>query len=151
MGIQSYVELGVGSSWEHAQAGIKVVTVDVLPNGLPGIHHIQGDSHDLGTLHHVLELLGGNPDCVFIDADHEYNAVRHDFDMWYPAATKLIGFHDILMPGVSQLWNEVKRQYPSVEIIGRDPASGEQWQRGSGTDGDLNVGGIGVIFKDMPL
>lgn len=151
MGIKTYVELGVGSSWEHAQAGIKVVTVDVLPNGLPGIHHIQNDSHSLETLHQVLEYLGGPPDCVFIDADHEYGAVYQDFDMWYPAATKLIGFHDILMHGVNQLWGEVKRQYPSVEIIARDPASGEQWQRGSGTNGDLNVGGIGVLFKGMEL
>jgi hypothetical protein len=151
MGIETYVELGIGSSWEHHQAGIRVVTVDVLPNGLPGIDHVQGSSHDLDTLHQVLTLLGGSPDCVFIDADHEYNAVYQDFDMWYPAATKLIGFHDILMPGVNQFWNEVKRQYPSVEIIARDPASGEAWQRGSGTNGDLNVGGIGVIFKGMEL
>jgi len=151
MGIQSYVELGVGSSWEHHQQGIKVVTVDVLQNGLPGIDHVQGDSHDLETLHQVLELLGGPPDCVFIDADHSYDAVRHDFDMWYPAATKLIGFHDIMMDGVNQFWNEVRRQLPSVEIISRDPASGEAWQRGSGTNGDLNVGGIGAIFKGMDL
>jgi 23S rRNA U2552 (ribose-2'-O)-methylase RlmE/FtsJ len=151
MGIESYVELGIGSSWEHANLSIKVVTVDILPNGFPGIDHVQGDSHNLDTLHRVLELLGSQPDCVFIDADHEYSAVYQDFDMWYPAATKLVGFHDILMPGVSQFWNEIKRQYPSVEIIARDPASGEQWQRGSGTNGDLNVGGIGVIFRNMVL
>lgn len=152
MGIRSYVELGVGSSWEHSQVGINVITVDILPNGFPSIPHVQGDSHDLGTLHQVLTILGGPPDCVFIDADHSYDACRQDFDMWYPAATKLIGFHDItLQEGSDRFWNEVKRQYPSVEIIGRDQASGEAWQRGSGTNGDLHAGGIGVIFKGMDL
>lgn len=151
MGIESYVELGVGSSWEQWEHGIKVVTVDVLPNGLPGIDHVQGSSHDLDTLHRVLTILGGQPDCVFIDADHEYNAVYQDFDMWYPAATKLIGFHDIRMPSVMPFWNEISRQYPSVEIIGRDTKSAQGWQVGSGSNGDLNCGGIGAIFKDMPL
>ena len=150
MNIQTYVELGCGSSWEQSQAGIKVVTVDVLPNGLGGIHHIQGDSHDLSSLHQVLDYLGGPPECVFIDADHSYDAVKHDFDMWYPAATRLIGFHDILMQGVNTFWHEVKRQYPSIELISRDEASAKKWQ-GSGAGGDLNVGGIGVIFKGMEL
>ena len=152
MGIQTYVELGVGSSWEHAQAGVRVVTVDILPNGLPGIHHIQGDSHSLETLHAVLTHLGDRPDCVFIDADHTYDAVKADFDLWYPAAKYLIGFHDILLgEGSDRFWNQIKREYPSVEIIARDQASGEQWQRGSGTNGDLLAGGIGVIFKEMEL
>ena len=152
MGIKSYIELGVGSSWEQHNAGIRVVTVDVLPNGLPGIDHVQGDSHDLETLHKVLTILGGQPDCVFIDADHSYDACRMDFDMWYPAATKLIGFHDILLgEGCDRFWNQIKREYPSVEIISRDQASGEAWQRGSGTNGDLLAGGIGVILKGLTL
>jgi len=67
--------------------------------------------------------------------------------MWYPAATKLIGFHDIKMPSVVPFWNEICRQYPSVEIIGRDAQSAQDWQRGSGSNGDLDCGGIGVIFK----
>lgn len=151
----SYVELGVGSAWSVYEAchnAIDIVTVDLLPNGLPGYEHVQGDSHDLATMHKVLTILGREPDVVFIDADHSYDGCRHDFDMWYPAAKKLIGFHDILLgEGSDRFWNQIKREYPSVEIISRDQASGEQWQRGSGTNGDLLAGGIGVIYKGMEL
>ena len=147
LGARTYVELGCGSSHEQAKAGIRVVTVDLLPNGISGISHVQGDTHDPVTRDRVLGILGTPPDIVFIDADHAIEAVRADFNLWYPVTTMAIGFHDILMDGVSQFWNEVKRQYPSVEIIARDVASANDWQRGSGSNGDLNVGGIGVIFK----
>ena len=153
MGITTYVELGCGSSHSQRDVGISVITVDILPNGLggePAIPHIQGNSHDLETLHQVLTYFNGRPECVFIDADHTYERVKADFDVWYPAATRLIGFHDIRMEGVREFWNEISRQYPSVEIVGRDIASADKWQHGCQTHtGDVNCGGIGVIFKEI--
>ena len=147
LGCKTYVEIGVGSSWEQHNAGMKVVTVDLLPNGMAGIPHIQGDSQDLATLYSVLNHLGTQPHAVFIDGDHSTEAVRKDFDIWYSAATMVVGFHDILMDTVQPFWNEIKRQHPSVEIIGRDAGSANTWQHGSNSNGDLNVGGIGVLLK----
>ena len=146
LGAKTYVELGAGSSHEQAEAGMKVVTVDILPNGLGGIEHVQGSSHDLETLHKVLSILGDRPDIVFIDADHETEAVRMDFDMWYPAAKIAVGFHDVAMASVSAFWEEVCKKYPSVQLMARDHESAIKWQTHH-QDGLLGVGAIGIIFK----
>jgi hypothetical protein len=154
LGIRSYVELGCGSSHSFLSAGIpadRIVTVDILPNGLvgTGIRHLQANSYDPNTRNRVLEMLGEYPDVVFIDADHEADAVRKDFATWYPFANIALGFHDILMPSVIPAWNEISLRYPSVQIIARDLASADKWQHG-GThpDGHVNCGGIGVVFKE---
>lgn len=41
-------------------------------------------------------------DMVFIDGEHNYEAVRADIAAWLPKARKLICGHDISFPGVSQ-------------------------------------------------
>ncbi len=149
MKIHSYVELGCGSAYFLKEIGVeKIVTVDVLPNGLKDISHVQADSHDPQTLNRVLDLLGGPPDVVFIDADHEADAVRRDFELWHPVTQMAVGFHDILMPSVIPAWNDISLRYPSVQIIGKDVASADKWQYGSAhPDGHVNCGGIGVVFK----
>lgn len=152
MKVKSYVELGCGSAHFLLQAGVeKVVTVDLLPNGVSGVPHIQANTQDPQTINKVLDLLGGEyPDVVFIDADHEDAGVRKDFELWYPIAQQMVGFHDILMPSVQPFWNEICLRYPSVQIIGRDVGSADKWQHGVGVnhpDGRVNCGGVGVIFK----
>lgn len=147
LGAETYVELGCGSAHEQDKAGLDCVTVDLLPNGLPNIDHVQGDSHDPAILRTVLDLLGGNPDIVFIDADHSHAGVAADFALWHPVAEIAVGFHDILMPGVKEFWEDVSLEYPSIQIIGRDIASAEQWQHLGHVRGQVNCGGIGVIFK----
>lgn len=153
MGINSYVELGCGSAWSFLRAGVKnIVTVDLLPNGLEhgAIPHIQGDSHDPDIVKAVIASLGGVPDVVFIDADHESSAVMQDFELWHPIARKLVGFHDILMPSVLPAWNQISRHHPSIQIVGRDLASADKWQYGGHhPEGHVNCGGIGVVFKEM--
>jgi len=125
-----------------------VVTVDVLPNGLPGIRHFQGNSHDPEILKQVLEFLGDQPDVVFVDADHSDEAVRADFNLWWPNTGLTLGFHDILMASVAPFWNEISLQYPSVQIIGKDIASANEWQYpGPHLSGQVGCGGIGVLFK----
>jgi hypothetical protein len=148
MGVRTYVELGIGSSYLLANAGLRGITVDLLHDTHP--NHIQGDSHDPQTLARVLYLLGESPDMVFIDADHSAAAVLADFALWWPSARLLIGFHDILMPSVVPAWQELRRAHPSLEIISRDPASAQRWQVGSGSNGDLACGGIGVLLKETP-
>lgn len=149
LGAKSYVELGCGSSHTQRDAGIQnIVTVDLLANGIPGIPHFRGDSHSLTTRDSVIEMLGGNPDIVFIDADHSAEAVAADFAIWYSVTKLAIGFHDILMPSVIPAWREISFNYPSIEIIARDLRSADEWQRGGHhPDGQVDCGGIGVVFK----
>ena len=149
MGITSYVELGSGSAWSIRDAcpDAKFITVDLLPNGLGGIDHVQGNSQDYDTRTIVIAKLGMMPDVVFIDADHTYEGCKRDFEVWYPVAQVAVAFHDtFLQEGCDRFWREVSKQYPSVEIIGRDHASAVKWQ-GSHNDGHVNAGGIGVIYK----
>jgi hypothetical protein len=149
METKSYVELGCGSAHWLTQAGVtKVITVDILPNGLRNVPHIQGDSHDPHTLDRVLYILGDAPDVVFIDADHEAAAVQKDFELWWPVARMMVGFHDIRMPSVIPFWQDIRLKYPSIEIIARDVESANAWQHpGPHPDGLVNCGGIGVLFK----
>jgi 23S rRNA U2552 (ribose-2'-O)-methylase RlmE/FtsJ len=159
MGIRSYVELGTGASHCLFAAGVpRVIAVDINnidgahphnPHRVAGVTYLQGDSHDPATLARVRDLLDGPPECVFIDADHAYDAVAADYALWSPAATRLIGFHDVLIPDVARLWREVSLGIPSVKIIGCDFASAASWQgQGAPPDGVLSAGGIGVLFKE---
>jgi len=152
-GVRTYVELG---SWDGSSAvfmrksGVeKVVTVDIT-NDIPGalmhtdVRWVHGDSHDVDTLHKVVDILGGYPDAVFIDADHEGDAPRKDFDLWWPVTQKLLGFHDIHeLEGVRRVWDEVSKVNRSVEIISKDTKSWREFHHNSEI-----WGRIGVLFKE---
>lgn len=153
VGAKSYVELGTGHSHYMRAAGIPSVVAVDINNPQYGIvseevHYVRGSSYDISTLTQVTDILGGLPDVVFIDADHDGDAPRRDFDLWYPVAQKLVGFHDILIPNITPIWNDIAFRHPSVEIIGRDLASAQAWQgMGTSPDGRISGGGIGVIWK----
>jgi hypothetical protein len=153
IGAKSYVELGTGHSHYMRAAGIPSVVAVDINNPQYGVisedvNYVRGSSYDIDTFRRVIDILGGYPDVVFIDADHDGDAPRRDFELWYPVAQKLVGFHDILIPNITPLWNEVAFQYKSAEIIGRDLASAQAWQgMGTSPDGRISGGGIGVIFK----
>jgi len=148
IGARTYLELGCGSSgWMHRYAGLHAIAIDLCEHA--GCEHVIANSHDPAMVDHVKRLLGGGPlDVIFIDASHEYADARADFDLWWPIARVAVGFHDILMPGPRQLWDEVSVEHPSVEIIARDAASAFEWQRTSWPDGHMPMGGIGVLFKE---
>jgi hypothetical protein len=158
MRIRSYVELGSGAAHYLYKAGVPTcLSIDINNESGPlhnphrdrGVTYIAGNSHDPKTVSRALDLLGGPPDCVFIDADHNYAPARSDFELWWPVATRLVGFHDILIPDVKQLWNEICLGIPSVEIVARDYASAASWQGpGAPADGRLSGGGIGILFKE---
>jgi len=69
----------------------------------------------------------GPYDCVFLDADHSYAAIKRDFALYSPMG-KMIAIHDIAAPegfksrrgtlvDVARFWREIKDKYRSHEII----------------------------------
>jgi cephalosporin hydroxylase len=90
------------------------------------LHLLRGDSHSNAMFETLVSVLCGKSiDFLFIDADHTYEGVKRDFQLYSPLVSKggLIGFHDIapISPGgeygVRQLWNELKPAYKWSEII----------------------------------
>jgi len=108
------------------------------------LHLIRGDSHDPRTLEKVEKILEGEElDFLFIDADHTYEGVRRDFEMYSPLVRRggVVAFHDIVphdrahdpygQVGVPKFWNEIKSRYRHLEIV-------KDWSQG--------WAGIGVLF-----
>ncbi len=106
----------------------------------PGVRLISGDSRDPDVLVETCRILCGTPlEMLFIDGNHTYEAVEHDYKTFGPlvAAGGLIIFHDINDTefhqannvGVSRLWSEI--QGTKLEINCRQ-----------------NWGGIGILRRD---
>ena len=110
----------------------------------PGVMRLlQRDSHAPSTLEELKGILGGRPiDFLYIDADHSYEGVRKDYEMYGPLVRRggLIAFHDIETrerdAGVHRLWAEIKKSRRCREIVQR-----EIWQR-------PNYMGIGVVYVE---
>jgi predicted O-methyltransferase YrrM len=106
------------------------------------IHLMRADSHDLETLSLLQGILGGRSiDLLFIDADHTYNGVRRDFEMFSPmvSSSGVIAFHDVLPHDdptceVDRFWAEVSSVHEHVAFLEVRPDSERQW------------GGIGVLL-----
>jgi hypothetical protein len=89
-----------------------------FPQPNQSIHLIRADSHTQETLERVKSILGERKiDLLFIDADHTYEGVKRDFELYSPLVGPggIIAFHDIVpLPlsygcGVDIFWNEIKR------------------------------------------
>lgn len=87
---------------------------------------IVGDSHQPAVFNLVREALQGELlDFLFIDADHTYQGVKLDFEMYSPLVGRggIIAFHDIasdnLKTGivVRGFWDEIKNNYRYVEHV----------------------------------
>ena len=82
------------------------------------LYLLRGDSHNIEILNKVKDILNGrNIDFLFIDADHTYEGVKKDFEMYSPLVKEggIIAFHDIapngledFTGGVPIFWKELK-------------------------------------------
>ena len=95
---------------------------------------IDGDSHANSTVECVSRVLGGRKvDFLFIDGDHSYEGVRHDFENYvgFLNDAGIVAFHDInpdhwtrfgkptraCAGEVYRFWAEAKMKYPHVEFV----------------------------------
>jgi predicted O-methyltransferase YrrM len=108
-----------------------------------GLEVVRGDSHAEETRRDVEAALAGREvDFLMIDADHSYDGVRRDFELYAPLVRDggLIALHDIVPHSrrpnveVARFWAEIRDRYEHEEFIapGRDVGFGP-W------------GGIGVL------
>jgi len=97
------------------------------------------DSHNPLVKQRLVETLQQQPiDFLFVDADHSYEGVKQDFEMYAPLVRSggMIAFHDIKpsLPDnwiqVGRFWEEIKTGYKHEEII--DPS--------------VSYGGIGILY-----
>jgi predicted O-methyltransferase YrrM len=87
---------------------------------------IRADSHADATKEEVIRLAGQEPfDLIMIDADHRYEGVKRDFELYGPliAPGGMIVMHDILPNRydaeiqVDRFWSEVKARFKTDEIV----------------------------------
>jgi len=151
--------------------GAKIISVD-LPNGSFGggyprrkiplfrrfpkkgtqLHLIRGDSHSAEARDRVLKILDGAAlDYLFVDADHTYDGVRRDFEMYSPLVREggIVVFHDIVTHRqgtecqVETFWNQIKKQYRHLEIV--EPCSNGSVPVAI-TREPMETAGLGVLY-----
>lgn len=121
VGVRTYLEVGVaGGGLMHYFTnvlGLKALGIDIMePIMVDKELVFIGDCHAQST---VEWAQGKAPfDMVLIDADHSYEAVKKDWELYGGMASKLVVFHDIAhltLPGPRQLWNQIEGR--KLEII----------------------------------
>jgi len=129
-----------GGGWSEAQ-------LRRFPNFCRGAQRVVAlplDSHDPASVRRVRDAVDDEPlDFLFIDADHRYESVKRDFEMYSPlvAPGGLIALHDILPNSdyqgseVELLWTELRTRYRTQELVAED----ERLDMG-------RWGGIGVLW-----
>ena len=95
------------------------------------MHFIRENSHLKSTFASLKRILNGQSiDFLYIDADHTYEGVKTDFEMYSQLMSPngIIGFHDIRNTKenhqVMQFWNDIKVNYQHKEIIGENSKTG---------------------------
>ena len=129
---------GIGD--RRQQAGLRKCAV-----GSQRLSLIRRDSQQESTRDRLVRSLAGETiDFLFIDGDHNYDAVQRDFELYSPLVRSggIVAFHDILhhpkfpQNEVEKYWNGViKKAYHVRELVDLDDERGwGQW------------GGIGVVY-----
>jgi predicted O-methyltransferase YrrM len=130
----------------------KIPIFRAFPRAGQKLHLVRADSHSEQTKKRVQRLLRGEQlDYVFIDADHTYEGVSRDFQMYAPLVRSggVIVFHDIVTHDrntrseVERFWNEVKQGYKHLEFVERtEPGKLPVAVTGA----PMETSGLGVLF-----
>lgn len=79
------------------------------------LHLLRLDSHADSTFEETKKLFGGSPiDLLFIDADHTYEGVKRDWEMYSPLVRPggIVAFHDVAGnyddTQVKRFWDSIK-------------------------------------------
>ena len=132
--------------------GRKIPIFRRFPRSGQKLHLIRADSHLAETKERVLRLLKDERlDFVFIDADHTYEGVSRDFEMYAPLVRSggMVAFHDIVTHRqgtpceVERFWNEVKGRYQYREFV-EHPNPGSIPIAVTGAP--METSGLGVLF-----
>jgi predicted O-methyltransferase YrrM len=107
---------------------------------------LRSDSHLQKTKNTLTKILDGRKiDFLYIDGDHTYEGVKKDFEMYGELVSDggVIGFDDLLTHsrsqydesthGVKRLWEELKPEFDTVEIISEDE--------------NTRAKGLGLLYK----
>jgi hypothetical protein len=108
---------------------------------------VLGNSQEESTRDDLVKKLNGKSiDLLFIDANHRYQFVKRDYELYSPLVKYLVVFHDINHPGPKRLWKELQEEKPEnrtfVTISNLFPT-----KQFPGKEGKLEMG-IGIIIKE---
>lgn len=114
LGISSYLEIGTAGGYSIAAAreilpDTRLVTLNIRDEAeikFVDVEYVIGDSHEIDL---------GPFDAIFIDGDHTEGSVSKDFELWWPRARHVLGFHDVTAPA----WPAVARQWMRARLHAR--------------------------------
>lgn len=108
------VEIGTqgGNQKAHYEKFFDAVHIGVDKSDKYSKPDILGDSHDPETMAKLKAMLGpSDVNVVFIDANHEYEDVKQDYETYGPLAHDIVALHDISgVKSVGKLWMEIREQ-----------------------------------------
>ena len=123
-----------GANWGRRDSGRRLDELsDLVREEGHQVDLLYADSHHRKTVKAVEELLNGRPvDCLMLDADHRYEGVQRDFELYQSLVRKggIIALHDIApnhpssKMGVPKLWSELFPNYNTAQCIARDDKYG---------------------------
>lgn len=107
---------------DNDYASWRIALYKSFATGDQSVRLVKGDSHDLRTLRQVEKMLDHRRvDMLFIDADHTYEGVSKDFEIYSPLVRRggIVAFHDIVDDTceVPQFWKQVKKLYAHREFV----------------------------------
>jgi Predicted O-methyltransferase len=122
-----------------------------FPTAGQRLHLLRANSHSPRTKERVSRILAGQLlDYLFIDADHTYQGVKNDFEMYSPLVRSggIVALHDIVVHQqgsrceVGKFWSEIKLRYRHLEIVESNNGSIPVAITGAAMD----TSGLGVLF-----
>lgn len=134
---------GAARAFYEQLLGAEYICIDINPDCHPDI---LGNSNNLETLDELRDRLDGREiDLLFIDGDHEYGAVKRDYDLYSPLTKHLVVLHDVIARRdgaltniqVYRLWEEIMAMEDTIVFKGK----------GWIYPGNQTPLGIGVILK----